>query len=202
MTPEFDKWLTLRAARGDERAFEMLLAGSERKLRNVCSSFADESTSLDDLYSIVTAKVWVEIQRGHFNPHRGSWLPFASTCAHQALRDDKQRRRSLKRWTAGAPPASYEALAELGWETPSWSLAVDPLRVVLAREAFAEAVATLTAAQLAAVNAYGATDEARSGGLGRMGEGLPPATVTAFVAARKRVRPLLFETMGRPLRLV
>ena len=190
MSAELDHWLTVRAARGDERAFELLLAGSERKLLDVCTSFEDRTTTVDDLLSIVTAKLWHEIQCGRFNPHRGAFLPFASTIAHQALRDDKQRRRALKRWTS-EPPASFEQLTELGWEAPSWSLAVDPLRVVIAREAFREAVTSLTTAQLAAVRAYARSDS-----------GQPAATVTAFVAARKRVRPLLAETMGQPLRLV
>lgn len=189
MSAELDHWLTVRAARGDERAFELLLAGSRTKLRDVCAAFADRTTTVDDLYAITTEKLWHEIQCGRYNPHRAGFLAFASTCAHQCLRDDAQRRRALKRWTS-EPPASFEQLTELGWETPSWSLAVDPLRVVIARETFREAVTSLTTAQLAAVRAYARSDS-----------GQPAATVTAFVAARKRVRPLLFEAMARPLRL-
>ena len=190
MSAELDHWLSVRAARGDERAFEILLAGSRRKLRDVCATFVDSTTSVDDLYAITTEKLWHEIECGRYDPRRASFVAFASLVAHQALRDDKQRRRALRRWTS-EPPASFEALTELGWETPSWSLAVDPLRVVLAREAFGEAIASLTEAQLRAVRAYAHRDT-----------GQPAATVTAFVAARRRVRPLLFEAMGRPLRLV
>jgi DNA-directed RNA polymerase specialized sigma24 family protein len=190
VSAEQDSWLCRRAGQGDERSFELLLAGSRTKLRDVCSTFEDSTTSLDDCYSIVTLKLWKELQAGRYDPHRGQFLPFASTIAHQALRDDKQRRRAQRRW-ADEPPASYEQLSELGWETPSWSLAVDPLRVVLAREAFAEAVGSLTRAQLHAVNAYVTTDS-----------GHPAPVVTAFTEARRRVRPLLFEPAGRALRLV
>jgi hypothetical protein len=115
-------------------------------------------------------------------------VAFATYAAREALRDDWQRRHAPKRWT-GALPASLDQLAELGWETPSWSLGADPLRIVLAREMFREAIASLTRGQLAAVRAYQRSDE-----------GQPVAVVTAFHDARNRVRPLLAEAVPRHAR--
>jgi DNA-directed RNA polymerase specialized sigma24 family protein len=185
VSPEHERWLAGRAAGGDERALELLLEACRRQLINVCMTWADSTadSEIDDLYAIVAARVWAEVQRGHYNPHRAPFAAFATYAAREVLRDHWQRRRALKRWT-GSPPASLDHLAELGWDPPSWSLGADPLRVVLARETFREAIDVLTQGQLAAVRAYQRNDE-----------GQPTNVVTAFYDARKRVRPLLLDAL-------
>jgi hypothetical protein len=122
--------------------------------------------------------VSAEIQHGNYNPHRAPFVAFATYAAREALRDDWQRRRALKRWT-GSPPASLDHLADLGWERPSWSLGADPLRIVLAREMFREAIASLTRGQLAAVRAYQRSDEGQAGDRGDRVPRRSPARASA-----------------------
>ena len=77
MSAAFDAWLTKRAAAGDETAFAQLIEAHGRTLRNVVASCAHASdTTVEDLAQIVAVKLWAEIQRGHYNPHRA---PMAAT---------------------------------------------------------------------------------------------------------------------------
>jgi len=92
-------------------------------------------TTIDDLYQIAVEDIWREIQRGHYNPHRASFVSFASMVAHEAMLADHRRRRRKMRWTA-EPPMSVEYLheAEIELQAPSWHFGADPLAVVLERE--------------------------------------------------------------------
>src|SRR6516165_8621444 len=150
---EFEHWLSKRAAAGDQTAFAVLVE-----------------------------HIWREIQRGHYNPHRASFVSFASMVAHEAMLADHRRRRRKMRWTA-EPPMSVEYLheAEIELQAPSWHFGADPLAVVLERESLRLAWQALSARHVAAVEHYLATD----------GVGAPKPMVTAFYEARKRVRPIL-----------
>jgi RNA polymerase sigma factor (sigma-70 family) len=190
-SPQFEHFLCKRAAAGDVQAFEQLLTANATKLRSVARSFAEQGAEVDDCFQIGMLKLVTEIQRGHFDPNRGGFVPFASTVFHQALRDDRQRRRAQKRW-APEPPASMEVLIELDLEPQSFSLGCDPLTIVIQRETLRETIQALTRGQLQAVNSY-----LLSGGCNE-----PPTMVTAFCDARKRARPYLAAMNGSSLRLV
>ena len=199
---EHESWLAKRAAVGDQHAFEQLLTAHRVKLRNVCHTFIGYDTSIDDLFQIVCVKLWGEIERGHYNPHRADFAHYASTVAHQALRDDKLRRRAQKRFAviAPAPLDTLDLARDEDSDAPIWRAAtidyrLDPLTVVIWRETLREAWAALTRTQTLAVNAYMAKDHARSGGI-------PANLITAMADARKRVAPLVAETRALPLRLV
>jgi RNA polymerase sigma factor (sigma-70 family) len=191
VSAELDGWLCRRAAEGDGAAFDKLLATHKRKLLNVCASYAESGIDQDDLFQMVSMKVWVEVQRGHYNPHRADLSAFWSTVAYQVLRDDRQRRRAQKRWST-EPPASMDVLVELDLEPRSFSIGEDPLTIVIQRETLRESIQAMTRGQLAAVNSY-----LLSGGIGE-----PANVVTAFAGARKRARPFLAAMQGSPLRLV
>jgi hypothetical protein len=96
---------------------------------------------------------------------------------HEALRENWRHRRAQMRFSDD-PPVPID-LIDL--EQPSWSYGADPLTVVVWRETWEEAVRSLTTAQLAAVNAYAASD----------GVGLGGRAASHMYAARQRVRPLL-----------
>ena len=181
----------MRAAAGDERAFEQLLTDHRVKLRNVCHTFVGYDTSVDDLFQIVCVKLWAEVSRGHYNPHRADFVHFASTVAHQALRDDKLRRRAQKRFAVIAPVPldTLDIARDSDSDAPIWRAAtadyrLDPLAVVIWRETLRESWEALTRTQIVAVTAYLAKDHGRSGGI-------PENLVTAMCDARRRVRPLI-----------
>lgn len=161
MSAHFDAWLARRAARGDEAAFERLIESHARKLRNVVQSFAQVTDAdADDLAQAVAEKLWTEIQRGRYNPHRAPFAAFASTVAHQACAEDRQRRRAQKRW-APEPPASLDVDRAGGldaWIAPSWHHNADPLAAVLQRERLRLAWAELSDANQAALNRWLAAD--------------------------------------------
>ena len=198
---EHEAWLARRAAAGDHHAFEQLLTHNRVKLHNVCHTFLAQDTSADDLFQIVSVKLWREIERGHYNPHRASFVHFASTVARQALAEDLRWRRREKRHAVLAP-ATIDTLDldRDDSDAPLWHAATidyrqDPLTVVCWRETLREAWTMLTSTQMLAVNAYMLKDHNRSGGI-------PDTLITQMCAARRRVRPLLAETRALPLRLV
>ena len=200
---EPEAWLARRPAAGDQHAFEDLLTANRVKLHNVCQTFLAQDTSADDLFQIVSVKLWSEIERGHYNPHRADFIHFASTVARQALAEDLRWRRREKRHAVLAP-ATLDTLdlrrdEDSGTTVPLWYAATidyrqDPLNVVIWRETLAEAWATLTQTQMLAVNTYLAKDHSRSGDNDKN-------LIAAMCAARRRVRPLLAETRAIPLRL-
>ena len=115
MSAAFDASLAKRAASGDEAAFAQLIEAHGAKLRRIVASYAHASdTSVEDLAQILALKVWTKIERGHYNPHRAPFDHFASVCAGQALRDDKQRRRAQRRWTTGGRSTSTSWRATTG----------------------------------------------------------------------------------------
>jgi hypothetical protein len=191
---EYEGWLCGRAAGGDQAAFERLIAGNERALRNVCASFArtDVDTEIGDLYQLVCERLWVVIRRGVYNPHL-AFLPFASKVAGNALAEDRRFRRCPCRW-APVPPASLDYWREqnhdgegVHWQAPSWYFGADPCLVVYQRESLVEAWRSLRAWHAAAVNRYLASD----------GVGEPRTMVDGFYHARRRVH----QALGRPLQL-
>lgn len=128
---EHERWLTVRAAHGDQHAFEQLLTTNRVKLRNVCQTFLGYDTSIDDLFQIVCVKLWGEIERGRYNPFRSDFVNFASTVAHQALRDDKLRRRAQKRFAVVAlvPLDTLDLVRDDSSDAPIWRAATIDYRL-------------------------------------------------------------------------
>jgi DNA-directed RNA polymerase specialized sigma24 family protein len=171
-------WLVRRAACGDQGAFEVLLERNRGRLIALAREFTDDTVTFEECFSIVLERVWRELRRGKWDPYRASFGTFIWMAAHEALKENWRYRHARMRWPE-EPPASLDVLD--GMEQPSWSYGADPLAVVVWRETWEEAVRKLTAAQLAAVNAYAATG----------GVGVGPRTASNMYAARQRVRPLL-----------
>ncbi len=161
MSAAFDAWLSRRAAAGDETAFAQLIEIHGHKLRNVVAHYAHESdTTPEDLAQVVAVKVWTEIQRGHYNPHRAPFAHFVTIVALQACRDDNQRRRARRRWPAEAP-VDLDLVASddweddrLPWAAPSAWYALDPALIVLHRERLRLAWQTLSDANRAHINRW------------------------------------------------
>ena len=90
-------------------------------------------------------------------PGPRSFAHYASTVAHQALRDDKQRRHAAKRWAAESP-LSLDLSRDDGldpWAAPSWwSGGADPLQIVLERERLRLAGQELSEANQGASNRW------------------------------------------------
>ena len=173
-----EMWLVRRAACGDQGAFEVLLERNRGRLVGLAREFTDETVTFEECFSIVLERVWRELKRGKWNPYRASFSTFIWMAAHEALKEHWRYRHAQMRFTED-PPVPLDLID--GLEQPSWSYGADPLTVVVWRETWEEAVRSLTTAQLAAVNAYAASD-----GIGQGGR-----TASAMYAARQRVRPLL-----------
>lgn len=187
MSATFDAWLSSRAARGDAAAFGRLIATHGRTLRNVAASFDAPDTTVDDLAQIVAVKLWAELQRGAYNPHRASFEHYLSTVAYQALRDDRQRRRAQGRWAAESPLSlDMEQAGDLDtWVTPSWHLGADPASVVLERERLRLAWQELSEAHQRNLNRWLAADG------GNRPNGLTRSQVTCAGTARALGRQAL-----------
>ena len=96
---EHEAWLARRAGcGGDQHAFEDLLGANRVEAPTTSARRSPrKDTSADDLFQIVSIKLWSEIERGHYNPHRADFVHFASTVARQALAEDLRWRRREKR---------------------------------------------------------------------------------------------------------
>jgi hypothetical protein len=125
-------------------------------------------------------EAWRAIQRGHFNPSRGDFYAFVAGAARHRLISHAEYLRAGRRWQ-GQAPVSLELLDWDGGELGSWVSRVDPLRVILAREALRLCWEAQTELRKAAIADY----------LRRDGQHVPKRTQDAVDRARRQVRPIL-----------
>jgi hypothetical protein len=110
----------------------------------------------------------------------GPLQPRPRHLAHQALIDDRNRRRAVKRWNPD-PPVALDIDAGFNIAAPSWHYGADPARIVIQRDELRRVWQALTPALRDAVQLYLATD----------GAGAPGHSTLAFYRARKRAQATL-----------